>query len=97
MTLFPGYGIPMLKIRRSQERLIFNMGILYWLRRHLYVETAPGSSQYLAMAENTYMTFCVFKIFEHAGTWLIKPAIIMHAVRSYIAIKFIGENIQQYN
>ena len=27
---FPGMGIPMLKIRRSCDRLIFTMGSLYW-------------------------------------------------------------------
>ena len=35
-----GYGIPMLKIRRSWERLMFNMGIPILVRRHLYIETA---------------------------------------------------------
>ena len=33
------YGIPMLKIRRSQDRLIFNMGIPIPVRRHIYIET----------------------------------------------------------
>ena len=31
--------IPVLKIRRSQGRLIFNMGIPIPVRRHLYIET----------------------------------------------------------
>ena len=35
------YGIPMLKIRRSQDRLIFNMCILILVRRHLYTEPSP--------------------------------------------------------
>ena len=35
-------GIPMLKIRRSRDRLIFNMGIPVLVRR-LYIETPPGS------------------------------------------------------
>ena len=34
------WGIPMLKIRRSRDRLIFNMGIPM-LVRHLYIESAP--------------------------------------------------------
>ena len=38
---FPGMGIPMLKIIRSRDRLIFNMGIPILVRRHLYIETAP--------------------------------------------------------
>ena len=41
---FPGMGIPMLKIRRSQDRLIFNMGIPILVRLHLYIETAPRQS-----------------------------------------------------
>ena len=38
-TVFPGMGIPMLNIRRSRDRLIFNMGIPILVRRQLYVET----------------------------------------------------------
>ena len=34
-------GRPMLKIRRSRDCLIFNMGIPILLRRHLYIETPP--------------------------------------------------------
>ena len=37
-TVFPGMGISMLKIRRSRDRLIFNMGISILVRRHLYIE-----------------------------------------------------------
>ena len=40
-TVYPGIGIPMLKIRRSRDRLIFNMGIPIPVRRHLYTETVP--------------------------------------------------------
>ena len=42
-TVLPGMGIPMLKIKRSRDRLIFNMGMPILVRRHLYIETAPGS------------------------------------------------------
>ena len=42
-TVFPRYGDSMLKIRRSRDRLIFNMGIPILVRRHLYIETAPWS------------------------------------------------------
>ena len=38
-TVFPGIRIPMLKIRRPRDRLIFNMGIPKLARRHLYIET----------------------------------------------------------
>ena len=40
-TVFPRYGIPMLKIRRLRDRLIFNMGIPILVGQHLYIETAP--------------------------------------------------------
>ena len=39
-TVLPSYGSPMLEIRRSRDRLIFNMGILI-MARHLYIETVP--------------------------------------------------------
>ena len=41
-TVFLSYGTPMLKIRRFHDRLIFNMEIHIMVRRHLYIETAPG-------------------------------------------------------
>ena len=37
-----GYGVPTLKIRRSRERLIFNVRIPM-VRWHIYFETAPWS------------------------------------------------------
>ena len=43
---FSGMGIPMLKIRRSRNRLIFNVGIPILVRRHLYIQTAPASFVY---------------------------------------------------
>ena len=36
-------GIPMLKIRRSHDRLIFNMGIPIPGKDGLYIETGPGT------------------------------------------------------
>ena len=40
---FPGMGIPMLKIRRSWDRLIFNMGIRILVRQNLYIRQGPDS------------------------------------------------------
>ena len=40
-TVFPRYGIPILKIRRSWDRLIFNIGIPILVRWHLNNEMAP--------------------------------------------------------
>ena len=51
-TVFPGMGIPMLKIRRSRDRLIFNMGIPILVRRHLYIETAPWTNKLHTATEN---------------------------------------------
>ena len=42
-TVFPRYGIPMIKIRQSRDRLIFSMGIPILVRQHFYIETAPWS------------------------------------------------------
>ena len=42
--VFAGMRISMLKIRRSQDCLIFNMGIPILVRRHLYIEMAPRFS-----------------------------------------------------
>ena len=39
-TIFPDVVIPMLKIRRSPDRLIFNMGIPILIRWHIYIEAA---------------------------------------------------------
>ena len=43
-TVFARYGDSMLKIRQSQDHLIFNMGIPILVRRHLYIEMAPRFS-----------------------------------------------------
>ena len=40
-VFFPSMGISMLKIRRSRDCHIFNMGVPILVRRHLYIETAP--------------------------------------------------------
>ena len=58
---FPGMGIPMLKIRRSRDRLIFNIGIPIPVKKHLYIETAPSypSHRYLLVAqEDDVLTHC---------------------------------------
>ena len=47
-TIFPRYGIPMSKIRRSRDRLIFNMGIPILIRHHLYNEMAPLQTDILS-------------------------------------------------
>ena len=49
---FPGMGIPMLKIRRSRDRLIFNMRIPILVRRHYYIATVPWYSLVFPRAYN---------------------------------------------
>ena len=39
--VFPMYGIPIFKMRRSGGHLIYKMGIPILVRRHLYIKTAP--------------------------------------------------------
>ena len=43
-TVFPRYGITLLKVRWSQDRLIFEMGIPIRVRR-LYIDMNPSSPQ----------------------------------------------------
>ena len=38
-TFFPRYGIVILKVRRSRDGLILNMGIPILVKRYLYMET----------------------------------------------------------
>ena len=56
---FSRHGIPMLKIRRSRDRLIFIMGIPILVRRYLYIETTHW---WLAFAFATfYVTIYRYK------------------------------------
>ena len=48
-TVFPGMGIPMLKIRRPVGRLIFNMGIAIPSKTVFLIETAPRKPYIQAM------------------------------------------------
>ena len=40
-TTFPDMDIPILKIRGSQDRLFYTIGIPWLVRRHLYIEAGP--------------------------------------------------------
>ena len=41
-TVFPWLGSPIIKIRRSHDRLIFMIGIHTW-KDHLYIKTGPST------------------------------------------------------
>ena len=45
-TVFLGMRIPMLKIRWSRDRLIFNIGIPILVKQYLYIETTPEPYQW---------------------------------------------------
>ena len=67
-------GIPMLKIRRSRDRLMFNMGIPILVRRHLYTETAPGQFHGVAwLSAAMILTACrviVLFLFGYEFEWV---------------------------
>ena len=44
-----GLGIPIIKVRRSWDRLIFKMGMLLPVRRHIYIEAPPCLVIYVHM------------------------------------------------
>ena len=50
--IYPGMGIPMLKIRRSRDCLIFNMGILILIRQHLYIGMVPWCNESLVSSSS---------------------------------------------
>ena len=56
-TVFPGMGTLKLNIRRSLNRLIFNMRIPILVRRHLYFETAPRAFDQNLSLQNTLYIF----------------------------------------
>ena len=43
--IFPGVGIPIMKIRQSYDSIIFIMGIPILVRLHLYLDMAPLSDK----------------------------------------------------
>ena len=51
-TVFPRYWIPMLKIRRLRDHLIFNTGIHILVGRHLYIETPQVSWTIVTRTDN---------------------------------------------
>ena len=71
----------MLKIRRSRNRLIFNMGILILVRRHLCIETASriclnyfNSSLLNSMAANYhFLISCRGKAKYNNASWIPGP------------------------
>ena len=69
-------GIPMLKIRLSWGRLIFNMGITILERRHHYIETRPPPPPpppppcYSLFNEVYFLAVCGFHSVQKCAIWL---------------------------
>ena len=76
----PGIGIPIIRIRRSLDRLIFIMGITVLVRHQLYIETPPEriwvnqldksyNHQHNAIKANIYfMGYTTIYILQHKRT-----------------------------
>ena len=75
-TVFRRYGIPMLKIRGSQDCLLFNMGITK-LVRHLYIEIAPRSWLFLKIGPSEVLNDHISNFYLYFSTiyWLSRISI----------------------
>ena len=69
--VFPDMGISMLKIRRSRDRIVFNMGISILVRRHLYIEMALWSHHYTRLRLELRVSFFVSQK-DHQEWYLLK-------------------------
>ena len=68
----------MLKIRRSRDRLIFNMLIPILARRRLYIETAPELKSRLTA--KSYKTSQIYTIENHLRS--IMPTKVQYGLQS---------------
>ena len=66
-TVFLRYGDPVLKLRRSWDRLIFNTGIHILVRPHIYIERAPG--QWRSSLSLLLPTWINWWDSPHKGQW----------------------------
>ena len=71
-------GIPMLMIRWSQDRLIFNMGSPILVRRHLYIETAPSTDPLILGYAVIYIQW-TYMMWHHFG-WTFISMIFFSAL-----------------
>ena len=71
-------GIPMLKIRRSWDRLIFNMVIPILVRRHLYIEMALGWLLHFKVTFAVFSTQLSLTISQFSGKFS-QPQLLMTA------------------
>ena len=64
-TVFPGIGIPVIKIRQSWDRLIFIMGIPVLVRRYLNVQTA-----------STLLIYMYGLVWQHIDKICVRPVML---------------------
>ena len=93
-TVLPGMAIPMLKIRRPNGRLIFNMGIPIPGKDGLYIETGPRT---LVLSFYTDVVFTLFiwnsthsTLPRHCEMWFLYSVYDLRAVKfksSYVLLK----------
>ena len=84
-TVFPGMGIPMWKIRWSQDHFIFNM----WMRWHLYIEMPPGGLN--SPDARDKMMWLIWPIPCLLITWLLKSP--RHQQECYCQYRIYGQHI----
>ena len=82
-TVFPGEGIPITKIRRSWDRLIFIMGILILVWKHLYFGTVPKCHH--NTVETPYSTIPYTTIF-YITRWTHGPQNLQRPIRTLIVL-----------
>ena len=69
-TVFPRHGILMLKIWRSWDRHILNMGNPILVRRHLYVQTGPSNGRILENVNYYLYDYALFLIIQGLRVFL---------------------------
>ena len=89
-TVLPGMAIPMLKIRRPNGRLIFNMEIAIHIRRSLYWDGAQNltkSDSGMKFITNCQITTNLYN--KHWYTMLkIKPSMFLFMSKYHMVVKF---------
>ena len=63
-------GIPMLKIRRSRDRLICNMGIAILVRKHLCIETPPPPPPGHCFNAKTVLAYIGYSLYNGIIIWV---------------------------
>ena len=82
-TVLPGMAIPMLKIRRPDGRLIFNMEIAIRRSDGLYIETGPWCVCTTSIPA-LHILWGQWKQCHHTWSWSSNPLLTMPPVQVYL-------------